>query len=1784
MTDDPLRDLFGAQAPNADPLADLFGSEPNRDFATGIQPKAPGRLTSALEGKSAAETQAETARTREIRDVAHNTPSEPPEGFGEYVTDKARSAAAGAVSTVGMGLRGLGAEGQRIHDVLGSVVGADNADAFLNHWLAPGSPLNLVPGVGALSVIGPSGNSRTLQSAGQKVQDVSDTINVSPEKQQQVGNIIANATGQVAGLIGLGLVGGEGVVDNAILGQSFDQMDQALKEKGGKTDSVAGLTATSAGGLVMSALERTGLDAIIEGLPIPIKNRIIRGFVDTTLVGGYEASEEVMQQVVQNFATKLGIDPNTPVRDWPKQIGEGILPNAEGGFGAGFIARAVLGKWGAHRAVTTTKPLGMREAGALAPDITPEDEASPLPTDLIVQGKMTAGAAAGTSKANQVLRATGMPDVGTRVDVSHNGRTQQGAVADAWTVSVGGQDSVGVKIKLDDGTMIEEPIATLHDMGVIVTPVALPDGLPEQDLSNPVVQQFAGEGMRTVEAAGDQGAPFVAPVGGNTEGKPGKIPGDQASKANIPQDVVSELVKAGIPEHVARGVAAGVVAESGNREGVVNDKSGATGLGQWLGSRKQGLIDRYGPNPTRAQQIEYLIHELKGGDAGGKSVLAARDEDEALQSYITDFMRPAKGKETTGDLERGRAALGSRPGTQGDLLGGPERTGTEMDAQRAVEAAAADEETDHERLVDSAHDILHADEQKDDAYVSHGARTLASLLGTTIPQEEATTYARAVLDRLAPDEAKRSEIAEQADQVAAPTEAQKEAGNYRKGHISLHGLDITIETPKDGIRSGTAPNGEKWSVRMPDHYGYVKRTTGADGEQVDVYVGPRPESDRVFVIDQHEAESGKFDEHKAMLGYDSAAAATKAYDAAFDDGKGPQRRAHIREMSAAEFKDWLGQEQTRPVAETTSDAGTSESSTTIVKDGFSTPQQAGLWIKSNKLQTGRYQVEDDQQGSYRVIDTQASKLSARPELGPTFGDPQGETGEAAVLRAISEGRHSTKDPLTGNWKWALREGYALEGKSGRLQLTYNGKQHLAALDEKSGRAEADHERANATSATESEKPAEASTKPTTPKQDALQTKMRRSAPGAGEDSGTDAVSNDHASVNEAPTDRVAVVAGLLGDVAEREAIRVQGFEKLDVDRQRRVLSQVVDRLHDNEVLRAIVETVPVSVMDMLVGRKLTTEDFLHNPAMLRSALTVPLGVAVPLPAIRFIDAIAAAGNPVAGNAAISGAAGQNEAPHTPKADTALSAGESEARHEPGIAHTRPDGYGSKNKIVTRDAYEDVRAKLKAKLRSAQVNSGVDPELLALGTQAAIYHIEAGARRFADFAKAVAEDLGSTLSELKPYLRSWYLGAQAALEDSGEDVSDMDGPGAVRAALSMIADSGKEEADNADQGTAPEGSSRSQPATVQPTEQERTAGRVGPGEAQPGERDLRSTDSGRGEATERGSEGPGSEAGRRGAGEGSRDGRPHGRGATGATGENYVIRPGALEEARGPKQKARDNLEAIRIVKRLASEDRFATPDEQEQIARYVGWGGLKNVFPDPITGAYGKGFEDIGGELAELLTPEEYETARRSIQYAHFTAEKVVREMWRAAERLGFDGGAIFEPGMGTGNFPGMMPDSLHGAAHYQGVEMDGITAAIAKALYPKHGVVQADFTAFEAGKDAYRLVIGNPPFSETIVKADPAYRQLGFVLHDYFFAKSLDAVQPGGALLFVTSAGTMNKMGSAAREYMAERAWLAGAIRLAEHRLCRERRDRGYDRHRRPGQEGAGRRAAGMGRTGFVD
>ena len=264
----------------------------------------------------------------------------------------------------------------------------------------------------------------------------------------------------------------------------------------------------------------------------------------------------------------------------------------------------------------------------------------------------------------------------------------------------------------------------------------------------------------------------------------------------------------------------------------------------------------------------------------------------------------------------------------------------------------------------------------------------------------------------------------------------------------------------------------------------------------------------------------------------------------------------------------------------------------------------------------------------------------------------------------------------------------------------------------------------------------------------------------------------------------------------------------------------------------------------------------------------------------------------------------------------------------------------------------------------------------------------------------------------------------------------------------------------------------------------------------------------------------------------------------AKGQDFIIGPDDLGESRGRMQKARDNVKAIELAKRLTADQQLATVDEQRALVKYVGWGGLKPAFRDG-KGNFGQDLEKVGKRLEELLTPEELRTAARSVQYAHYTAEHVIRSMWDAVERLGFTGGSIFEPGMGIGHFRGLMPPDLAEKSQYRGVEMDHLTADIAKLLYPNSGVRQADFTQMPLPENSFDLVIGNPPFSSTVITSDPKYSARRFMLHDYFFAKSLDAVRPGGLLAFVTSAGTMNKMDPEAREYLAQRGQFLGGVRL---------------------------------------
>ncbi|MDO5397138.1 MAG: SNF2-related protein [bacterium] len=252
--------------------------------------------------------------------------------------------------------------------------------------------------------------------------------------------------------------------------------------------------------------------------------------------------------------------------------------------------------------------------------------------------------------------------------------------------------------------------------------------------------------------------------------------------------------------------------------------------------------------------------------------------------------------------------------------------------------------------------------------------------------------------------------------------------------------------------------------------------------------------------------------------------------------------------------------------------------------------------------------------------------------------------------------------------------------------------------------------------------------------------------------------------------------------------------------------------------------------------------------------------------------------------------------------------------------------------------------------------------------------------------------------------------------------------------------------------------------------------------------------------------------------------------------NFRITDEHLGEG-GAKAKFRANMNAINLLKELEFDGRQATEEEQEILSKYVGWGSLPDAF-DESKEAWADEFQ----ELYTALSPDEYKAAKASVLNAHYTSPTVIRAVYEAIENMGFTKGNILEPSMGVGNFFGLLPESMSGSNLY-GVELDNITGKIAKQLYPKADITVAGFETTDR-RDFYDLAVGNVPFGQYQV-SDKAYNKLGFPIHDYFIAKAIDQVRPGGVIAFVTSRYTLDKQSPEARQYFAKRAELLGAIRL---------------------------------------
>ncbi|MUZ74797.1 lactate dehydrogenase [Agrobacterium vitis] len=260
-----------------------------------------------------------------------------------------------------------------------------------------------------------------------------------------------------------------------------------------------------------------------------------------------------------------------------------------------------------------------------------------------------------------------------------------------------------------------------------------------------------------------------------------------------------------------------------------------------------------------------------------------------------------------------------------------------------------------------------------------------------------------------------------------------------------------------------------------------------------------------------------------------------------------------------------------------------------------------------------------------------------------------------------------------------------------------------------------------------------------------------------------------------------------------------------------------------------------------------------------------------------------------------------------------------------------------------------------------------------------------------------------------------------------------------------------------------------------------------------------------------------------------------------------------------KQRARDNISAIGLASKIEAEERPATRSEQEKLIRFTGFGACdlaNGVFRRPGEVDFRKGWDEIGSDLEDAVGESDYASLARCTQYAHFTPEFIIRAIWSGLQRLGWRGGRVLEPGIGTGLFPAVMPEALRGVCHVTGIELDPVTARIARLLQPRAWIVNNDFSRTDLAA-IYDLAIGNPPFSDRAVRFDQSYRSLGLRLHDYFIARSIDLLKPGALAAFVTSAGTMDKADMTAREHIAKSANLIAAIRLPEGSF---RRDAGTD------------------------
>lgn len=875
--------------------------------------------------------------------------------------------------------------------------------------------------------------------------------------------------------------------------------------------------------------------------------------------------------------------------------------------------------------------------------------------------------------------------------------------------------------------------------------------------------------------------------------------------------------------------------------------------------------------------------------------------------------------------------------------------------------------------------------------------------------------------------------------AADPTPAQLEAGNYRKGHVRWNGMDVAIETPRGGVREAAD---KSWRVEdYPAHYGYVKRTEGKDGDHVDVFMGPDVSSDRVFIIDQIDPKTGKFDEHKAFIGFTRSDTANQVYLHAFNDRSGASRIGGQTEMTADQFKAWLKTGDTKkPVSK----------------------------------------LEGRREEAVAVEATEAgAREDGRGEAAVRGGVPERE-GDPAVS-AADTGRgeqHPGPEPVEVSEAEGERHGGGAAADGGDVQGVRSGDD--GGTPRAVPEAVRDRDR-GPDRRVSSEKP------------DVDRRRAERRAQVAKEVG----LPEDHAAVTK------------IVDSEERQSA---AEEEAAVDE----LTGVGSRNAYQKAVKAIDDAVGSYQKNEFRG---TTRADAERLARRHGRIPA---------AVSEVD--------VAGAGKINTTYGEHYT------DAILKATGRALLHLVGDRGQVFRKGGDEFVIHWNDASaaEELHPQITQALRDAEIIVREDGNVVA--QYAGVDHYDGFGQDFA----AASRQLYAKKPKEKRIPPGLPERIEAGRRGGGSDLPVGEGVrGGEGRAREPEAVDGQRDAVPELRGPGPE--DRKTLADAPPEDGGRAAQEGAPAAKR-----------GRGGATDGGgAQRPAAKGSklRRGVGDRARGvgAAPKRRGSAEPlvrpvdaprVGHDHRITESDRVGQGGTKEKARANLDAISLLKQIESEGRRATPEEQAKLVRYVGWGGMPQAF-DPAA----KDWSKVHGELKKGLTDEEFAAARASTTNAHYTAPEVVKGMWSALERLGVKPGlSVLEPAMGTGHFFGLMPEHLLPGSKRVGVELDSVTGRIAKALYPDSDVHVKGFQDVPLPDNAFDVVVSNVPFGNYGVH-DPAFKgrpkALTKSIHDYFFAKALDKVRPGGIVAFITSHHTMDKKDSTVRKYLSDRAELVGAIRL---------------------------------------